>query len=73
MWLLEEDTTMRKIAPSATGLGLRQRPVPKEAIMNKLLILMAIALAILGVTATIETLLPQTHPIVIAGCGNSGC
>jgi len=44
--------------------------------MNKLLILTALALAILGVTATIETLLPQTHPIVIAdggGCTGSGC
>jgi hypothetical protein len=39
--------------------------------MNKLLILTALALAILGVTATIETLLPQTHPIVIAdGCSS---
>jgi hypothetical protein len=46
-----------------------------EAIMNKLLILTVLALTILGVTATIETLLPQTHPIVIAdgGCTGSGC
>jgi hypothetical protein len=69
--VLEEDTTMRKIAPSATGLGLRQRPVPKEATMKKLLILTALALAILGVTATIETLL--SHPTVIADCNGSNC
>jgi hypothetical protein len=73
MRLVEEDTTMRKIAPSATGLGLRERRVPNEAIMNKLLILMALALAILGVTATIERLLPQTQPIVIADCSSANC
>ena len=47
-----------------------------EVIMNKLLILTGLAVTILGVTATIETLLPQTHPIVIAdggGCTGSGC
>jgi hypothetical protein len=47
-----------------------------EATVNKLLILTALALAILGVTATIETLLPHHYPIVIAdggGCSGSGC
>ena len=59
---------MRKIAPS--GLGLRHRPVPKEATMKKLLIITALALTILGVTATVETLLPHSHPMVIAQCDN---
>jgi len=39
--------------------------------MKKLLILTALALTILGVTATINTLLPHTHPIVIADCQNA--
>jgi hypothetical protein len=41
---------------------------PNEKTMKKLLILTALALAILGVTATVNTLFPHSHPIVIAEC-----
>jgi hypothetical protein len=39
--------------------------------MKKLLILAALALAILGGTAAIETLV--SHPTVVAACGGPSC
>jgi hypothetical protein len=57
MEVLERVSIMKKIAAPA-----------EEAIMKKLLILTVLALTILGGTATIKTLLPDTAPTLIEGC-----
>jgi hypothetical protein len=59
--MVERVRIMKKLAAPA-----------EEAIMKKLLILTVLALTILGGTLTVNTLLPQTDPIVIA-CESSGC
>jgi hypothetical protein len=59
--VVERVSIMKKLAAPA-----------EEAIMKKLLILTVLALTILGGTLTVNTLLPQTDPIIIA-CEGGNC